>query len=573
MKKFYFVLGLMAMMCMISAVSLQGQVTIVGSSTNYTTIQAAINAAPSGSTIYVSPGLYNERIVINKPLTLLGATAGVNKNGYSVPPGYAWNPMVESIISNPPFQSGDPDDSVVVDISATNNVTFEGFIVQSLNSLPNSIHLLRVDGPADNIIVRNNVIGPNTNIVNQTGTNGRMGLYLAAPHYVGRKKDITNSLFQRNKIFDCKGNGNNVFVWGNATTYSATTRATFTDTAIEDNEIYGSHRSGIEIAGSADDLTIRKNIIYNNSGFSGDAPNDLKWGNGIVIIRMGGDKGCPENSAPNTTCAGALGQGPDGLKIENNEIYQNQKNGIYMGPINSNHQIIGNEIRDNGWDGIRLDLLEEYHAGSKDVFHMTTNIVANCNTIKGNTGYGIRIVGEPTNGFLLNGINNWWGAASGPGGVGAGTGDSVSDYVLFNPWLKAPIFNIEQAKIDWKKKPDDDKIMVKGFIIPPACWNGVIPGDPVTFTIGKFTQRIFMDVKDNGKKWEYKRDKGDSGIKDMKLELKKNEITFEIHVDREELAAMSAWTNPVMISLQIGDNKGAAIVPMKEHKDKWEYHK
>ena len=31
--------------------------------------------------------------------------------------------------------------------------------------------------------------------------------------------------------------------------------------------------------------------------------------------------------------------------------------------------------------------------------------------------------------------NNWWGAASGPGGVGPGTGDPVSLYVDYDPWL------------------------------------------------------------------------------------------------------------------------------------------
>ena len=39
-------------------------------------IQAAINAASAGSTIYVCPGTYSESLTINKPLTLLGAQYG-----------------------------------------------------------------------------------------------------------------------------------------------------------------------------------------------------------------------------------------------------------------------------------------------------------------------------------------------------------------------------------------------------------------------------------------------------------------------------------------------------------------
>ena len=38
---------------------------------------------------------------------------------------------------------------------------------------------------------------------------------------------------------------------------------------------------------------------------------------------------------------------------------------------------------------------------------------------------------------------NWWGDVSGPGGVGPGTGDPVSDYVLFYPWLHAEVVDCD----------------------------------------------------------------------------------------------------------------------------------
>ena len=37
-----------------------------------------------------------------------------------------------------------------------------------------------------------------------------------------------------------------------------------------------------------------------------------------------------------------------------------------------------------------------------------------------------------------NAIGNWWGNASGPSGVGPGSGDSVGVNVAFDPWLTAP---------------------------------------------------------------------------------------------------------------------------------------
>src|SRR4030067_2374091 len=39
---------------------------------DYPTIQAAMNAASQGDTIYVKTGTYYENVIVNKPLTLVG---------------------------------------------------------------------------------------------------------------------------------------------------------------------------------------------------------------------------------------------------------------------------------------------------------------------------------------------------------------------------------------------------------------------------------------------------------------------------------------------------------------------
>ena len=40
---------------------------------NYTTIQAAIDNASSGDTVYVYPGQYDENLIVNKTINLIGA--------------------------------------------------------------------------------------------------------------------------------------------------------------------------------------------------------------------------------------------------------------------------------------------------------------------------------------------------------------------------------------------------------------------------------------------------------------------------------------------------------------------
>lgn len=60
-----------------------------------------------------------------------------------------------------------------------------------------------------------------------------------------------------------------------------------------------------------------------------------------------------------------------------------------------------------------------------------SNLHVNLNSITGNqTGYD-----HTSASFSADGIKNWWGSASGPAGVGPGTGDSVSLNIDFDPWL------------------------------------------------------------------------------------------------------------------------------------------
>ena len=387
-------------------------------------IQNAVEAADPYDTVNVAAGTYEELVHIDKPLTVLGATQGVCKNGYTVPTGYGWDDTVESIIQGPnPFEDG-----IVLDIDNTDDVTVDGFIIQSLYSTGSGggghdPHLLRINAHniyVENINIINNVIGPNTHIVSQDGTKGRMGLYLACPSY--SNGGIINSEISCNKIFGAEGNGNNIFVWGSAEAYNPTTRSDFTGTVIENNEICNGHRSGIEIAGAVDHLTIQNNDIYGHTGLPSDDPLKLKYGNAILCIRMGSDKTSP------------TGQGTYDLDIIGNAIHDNEKNGIYFGPIHEDVSIVDNQIYDNGWDGVCLDMEESYYGGYP-VYDKLNNFVASCNDFTNNFDYGVEVIGTPTNGFLFQSTCNWWGDVTGPSGVGTGLGDAVSANVEFDPWL------------------------------------------------------------------------------------------------------------------------------------------
>lgn len=131
-------------------------------------------------------------------------------------------------------------------------------------------------------------------------------------------------------------------------------------------------------------------------------------------------------------------------------------------------------------------------------------------------------------------------------------------------------FVIDHAKIDFKKKPDDDKVRVQGKLDPAS---DVAISEDVTVTVGPLSpQTITMEEKGKkGDKWEYKRPKGESGIKHMKIHWKDGEAKFDIRVDKADLGDMSTWTNPVTISIQIGDDVGSESILMREKKHHWDY--
>ena len=63
--------------------------------------------------------------------------------------------------------------------------------------------------------------------------------------------------------------------------------------------------------------------------------------------------------------------------------------------------------------------------------------IHSCN-IAGNNFRGVYNWGSP---YTIDATNNWWGSNSGPGPVGPGTGDKVTDNVTYSPWTihNAPI--------------------------------------------------------------------------------------------------------------------------------------
>jgi hypothetical protein len=393
----------------------------------FSTIQHAVDAASDGDSIYVAAGTYIELVTIDKQISLFGATKDISKKGYTVPNSYGWDDSVETIIQ-PPSASADED---VLSIDDADNVTVQGFVIQALERTGSgSRHLVHVyidDKTMENLNLVNNVIGANTNALDQDGKKGRMNVDIDLNPYDGGQ-GLINSLISGNKIFGSDGNGNGLFLWGSYASYGATGPSPMDGTVIENNEICCGHRSGIEIAGGVSNLLIQNNSIHDFSSILGD-DDILKYGNGVLMIRGAGDK---------EDCGGF---GPSNVTLKNNEIYDNEKNAIYMGPNNEDVMIESNYLHDNGRSGVQVDLIGVHwnpdfddSPGPYTCLGGSSNVVANYNKFENNTQYGVRVNGTPSNGFELDAVYNWWNSSNGPGGVGSGGGDDVTAHVDYMPW-------------------------------------------------------------------------------------------------------------------------------------------
>ena len=141
------------------------------------------------------------------------------------------------------------------------------------------------------------------------------------------------------------------------------------------------------------------------------------------------------------------------------------------------------------------------------------------------------------------------------------------EFVPPPPVVDMSSFVIDHAKIDFKEKPDDDKVRVQGKLDPAS---DVDIGDDVTVTVGPLSETITMVEKGKkGEKWEYKRPKYNTGdIKHMTIDWKNGK--FDIRMDKADLTGIE---NPVTISIKIGDDFGEETIEMREKKYHWDYIK
>lgn len=270
---------------MVALISLGGWLVLtdaatleVGQGKTYTTINDAISAALDGDTVRVFPGIYQERVIVDKPLTLEAARG---------------QPIIEAPIAAVPV---DAEEAVVIQAS---NVTVRGFkitahqddgvlvvcdfLVVTDNVVIEDNHIQAKEptaGPkpgifacrANNLTVRNNIIQ------NTTG----MGIFLGLGE---GGTDVINSLIEGNLVVDSVYTGIGLVRGSDNTIRDNDVRSAGTDTNLDDgirlgvgatyntvekNRVSGSSRDGIRAV-----LAAKGNTIQNNKS-TGNARYDIR---------------------------------------------------------------------------------------------------------------------------------------------------------------------------------------------------------------------------------------------------------------------------------------------------------
>jgi hypothetical protein len=220
-----------------------------------------------------------------------------------------------------------------------------------------------------------------------------------------------------NDADDVSGNGIIIFGWD----------ATVNNNLISNNVVYNTARMGIFVGGMRSSdyywLISNQNTISGNEVYHTWQGPTSDYG---AAVQMNGAK----NSA-----------------ITNNNIHDTKAGtnyyGVYIYGSSTGNTILSNTVHDNT-QGIVLWINPTLAAFGSDVPGAPE---VHQNNIYHNSNYGVWNVNSPSPPLVVDATSNWWGDGTGPHhatswlylgnpyGPHLGLGDSVTNYVLYDPWL------------------------------------------------------------------------------------------------------------------------------------------
>jgi VCBS repeat-containing protein len=401
---------------------------------DYATIQAAINAASSGDIINILAGTYVENIVVDKPLTIMGAGQG--------------NTIIQPAVSNANPCTGSSlcgGTASNVFLVQANNVVIHDLTVDGDNPTLTSGIVRTGGGSAADLDARNGII-KNTNAV----YNGLDVYNVTVQNIYLRGIYSTNGAFNfhHNTVTNVQGDGYSIamFAWGGPGIMANNT------VSYANDGISANHSNGIQF--------LHNTVTHSGSGIhtdnSGDAGGvaDMIQGNHVDCTDTPGAYGvwvfvpyiAPTfNDNMVTNCDIGISAWGTGAAVTTQFTHNTVTGNLAVGAVGV---YITTSLAGYGYGDVLVNFSDNVITNYETGVYLTADETAwdpdpfveksitatfHENQIFGNTNG----VDKGTSGTIVNDFaNNWWGSATGPSSTGnpSGTGDTVTSGINFLPW-------------------------------------------------------------------------------------------------------------------------------------------
>jgi len=478
----------------------------------FSSISLGVDAVVPGGTVNVLAGEYDEQVVIDKNLTLQGTgdpviTAPGSPAAFTFPESSKqWEPVV--------FAFGGTNDGGSISGAGTITVDISGFTVDGNDRVPT--------GRSAGILLRNAGGTISGNTVQNMSIDGKETFGIIA-------YGDSNVVIMGNDVsgYARGGIGANGDAWGTEeasypTPYAVIEGNTVTGPGIDEDVTWAPN--GIQIGWGATGKIIGNTV-------SGNGWPGTDWtGSGIIVASSDGvevDGNTVQQNETGIAVCGYMGD-PSGITAEGTWIHDNTVDqntyGISIQDKSVNTTIEDNTVTNSSYDGI--DICNFYGNPPTGTVIQTNTITGNnteddetsggiwvdadvdgnevtinFNNIEGNNRFGI--LNTSTNN-ALDATLNWWGDANGPqadpgqtpDGVNVSTGDKVSNYVHYDPWLGQQWTNQVWVDDDWQIEEippyaeDEDNDLY--FATIQAAIDAVPPGATINVAAGEYFEHLFI---------------------------------------------------------------------------------
>ena len=407
-----------------------------GSSANYNSIQDAINNANNGDTILVWNGTYNENVIVDKMVSIIGN-------------GSAWCKVIaDDNTSDVLHVTADYVNISGLNISGANDSDIAGLRILSSHCNVSScimygnyygIEVSPISGNVDNNslydnMIYGNVIGIGASYSRDLNVSSNI-IYDNTRYGIRFDVDISNSTVFNNTVYDngwdgiLVGDDYNVVIgntiYGNG--WNGVRLSSASRNIIRSNIIHDNAYNGVEIYSDSLYNLVDNNTIYNNGkGILFSASPTLPGNNTLVNNTIYGNSyGIFCEGMNNTMEGNLIYNNSNGIyipssannTISNNTVY-NCTYGIYLYSSNNN-TVVNCNVYNNSYQGIYL-----YSSHYNNLYH---------NNVSNTTGYyGIYLYNSSNNTFIGNRIwNNKWGVYLGRN-TGGSFNNTLRDNLVYN---------------------------------------------------------------------------------------------------------------------------------------------